>query len=930
MKYKKIILQFTIAFFALIFISTLSVYLLYVQAKNSLPQILKVQDYEPLLVTQVYDRKNKKIGEFYRERRTLVPYEKIPNQLVQAFLAAEDDQFFKHKGVNFQAIFRAALASLKAGRFAQGGSTITQQVAKTLLLTSEKTITRKIKDILLAIEMEKNLSKEDILYLYLNQIYFGASAYGVEVAAQTYFNKPVAKLKLSEMAILAGLPQAPSRYSPIINPQRAKERQIYVLRRMAEVGFISKDEAELVIQEPVKVYVREDYEQFAPYFLETVRQILIEQIGESEVLDKGIKIYTSLDIEDQKAAHLSVQAGLKEIDKRQGYRGPLKNLNDEEEILKYLDLQRIKFLQDSTPERTILADGTFAEIVPTITRPRKGKKIAPRSTKVEGENLPIYLKVGDNVEGIVEKVDDSLGLVYVRLPEAQGIIDIETMSWARKPNPEKKSDLDLIKKPSEALQLGDVILVKITDEFFKSERALKQIKSQEQQTKKKISFPDFKNYADLQLDQEPVVEGSLISFDQKTQDVIAMVGGYSFARNEYNRSIQALRQTGSAFKALVYAAALDKGYNPSTPLLDVPVAYRNQGEEGQGDEKIWRPSNHGQGFNGEVPMRNALIKSLNLPSVKIIEDIGVPWAIDYSRRLGVFSPLNADFTLVLGSSSITLYEMTKAFSHFGRMGKKLNPRMISKVVDKNGKVILQDITLDVYFQKKFKDFAEIEKKFEERRQAFLEMKMQQAAVEESLKKENEANNSVSEDTSVQDQRKEVVKKQSIEDFFFFDDPEQLIRPQTAFIITQMLKGVIDDPVGTGGRARALGRPVAGKTGSTNGYFDGWFIGYTPQVATGVWVGFDKERSIGISEVGGRTALPIWLEFMKMAHQSLPVEDFIAPAGVSLVKVDAESGQLHTGGSSRSVEQAFLSGTEPTAASIKQEETTDFLKQDMTE
>lgn len=928
MNYKKILLQFFIAICSLGFISVLGVYILYVQAKNSLPQILKVEDYEPLLVSHVYDRHNKKIGEFYRERRTLIPYEKIPDKLVKAFLAAEDDQFFKHKGVNFQAIFRAAIANAKAGRSVQGGSTITQQVAKTLLLSSEKTITRKIKDILLAMEMEKNLSKEDILYLYLNQIYFGAGAYGVEVAAQTYFKKPAAQLKLSEMAILAGLPQAPSRYSPIINPLRAKERQIYVLRRMAEVGFIGKDEAELTIQEPVKVYVREDYEQFAPYFLETVRQILIDQIGENEVLDKGIKIYTSLDLEDQKAANLSVQNGLKEVDKRQGYRGPLKNLNDEEEIVKYLEVQKTKFLQESTPERTILADGTFAEIVPTISRARKNKKIEPRSTKVEGENLPIYLKTGDNVEGIVEKVDDQLGLTYVRLPESQGIIDIETMTWARKPNPEKKADLDTIKKPSEALQVGDVILVKIKDDQFNAERVTKQIKAQELATKKKIVSPQFKSYVGLELDQEPIVEGSLISFDQQTQDVIAMVGGYSFARNEYNRSIQALRQTGSAFKALVYAAALDKGYTPSTPLLDVPVAYRNQGEEGQGDEKIWRPSNHGQGFNGEVPMRNALIKSLNLPSVKIIENIGVHWAIDYARRLGIFSPLNPDFTLVLGSSSITLYEMTKVFSQFGRLGKKLSPRMIYKVVDKNGKPLLQNITLDVYFQKKFKEFVEIDKKFTERREAYMQMKAKEQEVEAGLAQQ--AGTAEAQETAKPEIKSKNVKNQITDDFFFFDDPDQLIRPQTGYIITQMLKGVVDDPMGTGGRARALGRPVAAKTGSTNGYFDGWFIGYTPQVATGVWVGFDKERSIGAGEVGGRTALPIWLEFMKIAHQGLPVEDFPQPEGVSLVKVDAESGRLYTGGAGRSVDQAYLTGTEPTAASIKQEETTDFLKQDMTE
>lgn len=876
--------------FALIILAIISI-------QKSLPQIIKVEDYKPLLVSQVYDRNGKKIGEFFRERRTLIPYKSIPKEMIQAFLAAEDDKFFEHKGINIQAILRATIANLRAGRSVQGGSTITQQVAKTLMLSPEKTLLRKARDIMLALQMEKNLSKEDILYLYLNQIYFGQGAYGVEAAAQSYFKKPAKNLDLSEIAILAGLPQAPSRYSPISNPQRAKERQVYVLRRMADVGFISKEQAEATIEKPVKVYVREDYEEYAPYFLETVRQILVQQLGETVVLDEGIKIYTSIDLGKQKAANEAMKAGLKELDKRQGYRGALKNLNNEDDIVKFLEGQKEKLIEESTPVRTILADGHFAEIVPNK---RKGSAPEKSARLKEEKVLPDYMKVGQVVEGVVERVDDVFGLVTVRFAETSGAIDFESMMWARKPDPDKKSENSQIKKPSDALKSGDVVQVRITKPIFDGTRIKKVALA------RRLVMPDLSKQLHLELDQEPLVEGALISFDQNSEDVLAMVGGYSFARNEYNRAIQAARQTGSAFKSIVYAAALDRGYNPSTPLLDVPIAFREAGEEGQGDEKVWRPANHGNEFHGEVIMRNALIKSLNLPSVKIIEDIGVAWATDFSKRLGIFSPLNQDFTLVLGSSSVTLYEMTKVFSQFGRLGKRIRPLMIHKVTDKSGAELLQKVSLDIRFAK---EYADIEEKFEERRKAYLA----------SLNPvEGEAAPAAE------------PKKNRIEPYIFFEDPDQLMRPETAYTITSMLRGVVEDPNGTGGRARQLGWPIAAKTGSTNGYYDGWFIGYTAQVATGVWVGFDKERSIGRGEVGGKTALPIWLDYMKSAHEGLPVMTFPVPAGIVSVKIDAETGRLASGDSKRAVDAVYIQGTEPTTAATRNQETTDFLKQDISD
>ncbi len=885
-----------IAGVVLVIVGIAGVFALIHHVKSGLPQLITVKDYQPLLVSEVYDRKNKKIGELSREeRRIVVPYEKMPKHLVQAFLAAEDDQFFQHGGINYQAILRATLANLRAGRTVQGGSTITQQVAKTLLLRDrEKTFLRKIREAMLAQQMEENLKKEDILYLYLNQIYFGQGAYGVEVAAQTYYHKSVDQLTLAEMAILAGLPQAPARYSPVTNPLRAKERQTYVLHRMAEVGFVPKEEAEAAVKQPVKVYVRENYVQFAPSVVETVRQLLVAQLGEEQVLDKGLRIYTSIELDKQLAAQESVVNGLKELDKRQGYRGALRQLDSKEEIEKFLVDGRKKLIAESTPVRIIMPDGKFDDITPE----NDGKKSSP--------NLPSYLKIGQAVEGLVEKVDDANGLVYVRVGDARGLIDFEDMTWARKPNTDKRWDIDTIKKPSEAVSAGDIILVQIKGEVFASSR----LSNPGKNSKKPIvpgSLPEFGKFLAMDLDQEPIVEGSLISFDEQTQDVLAMVGGYSYARNEFNRALQAARQTGSSFKTIVYASALDKGYTPATPIMDSPIVFEESDpnkddSEGQEDPKVWKPSNHSKSFGGDIIFRNALVKSLNIPSVKIVEDIGVPWASDYAKRLGIFSPLNPDFTLVLGTSSVTLYEMTKAFGQFGRLGKRLRPVIVRQVLNQEGQKILDEVSLDVRFNKEITD---LDKQFDDRRTALAEkMKtMTPEALIEDKKKRADYN-------------------------FFFEDKDQLIKPQTAYVMTTLLKGVVEDKNGTGGRARSIGREVAGKTGTTNGYYDAWFIGYTPQIVTGVWVGFDKERSIGKGEVGGRAALPIWVEYMKTAHEGLPQTTFPVPDGIVFANIDSDSGKLATATTKSVLRQAFIEGTEPTAAGNKSEEATDFLKDDL--
>jgi len=888
-----------IALVALVVIGSVVGYSAFTYVKSTLPQLITLNDYQPLLVSKVFDRNGKNIGEFYRERRVLLPYSEIPKDIVNAFLAAEDDSFFKHKGINYLAILRAQLANLRAGHTVQGGSTITQQVAKTLLLqTNERTILRKVKDVLLAIDMEKHLSKEDILYLYLNQIYFGQGAHGIAMAAETYFRKNVKDLKLEEIAILAGLPKAPTAYSPVTNPSRAKERQVYVLNRMADVGSIEKKIAQETAKQPVKVYLRETYQDHAPFFLETLRQLLVAQIGEEAVLDKGLRIYTSLDIDKQVAAQEALIQGLKGLDKRQGYRGPLRNTIDPKEVGEFLLKSRNKLISEVNAERIIQPDGKFADA---------GQLNLLYDVRKSG--LPPYMKIGKTAEGIVSKVDDEMGLVYVRIAELEGVIDIETMQWARKPDASKRHDLDTIKKPSQALKMGDVILVKIIADNFGSPRLGKSL-VQNKKKDPKVQPPDFSKYIALELDQEPLVEGSLLSIDQQTQDILAMIGGYDFEKSKFNRALQAARQTGSSFKSIVYASALDKGYTPATPIMDAPIVYEEgkEDEEGQGDSKVWKPSNHSKSFGGDIIFRNALVKSLNIPTVKIIEDIGVDWASEYARRLGIFSPLNMDFTLALGSSSVTLYEMTKVFSEFGRLGKRTRPIIIHRVEDAKGQKILDQVSLDTRFGR---EMDEIEKKFEEKRKAYLE----------TIKNRETA----AADPATADQQKKKDEPQ-----LYFEEPDQLMKPTTAYLITSLLKGVVDDPNGTGGRARALGREVAGKTGTTNGYYDAWFIGYTAQVATGVWVGFDQEKTLGKGEVGGRSALPIWVDYMKAAHENLPQMTFPVPNGIVFANIDSDTGELASSASKQIIRQAFLEGTEPTSNRNKKEEDTDFYKQDLSE
>ena len=925
---------------------------------RELPSIESLKNYHPPLISRVFDREGRRAGEFLKERRILVPFSQFPQVLIQAFVSAEDGRFFEHKGLNMKAIFRAFLANLKAGKKVQGGSTITQQVARSLLLSSEKTYTRKMREAVLALRMEKYLSKEEILYLYLNQIYLGHGAYGVGMAAEIYFRKKTEDLNLTESSLLAGLPQAPSRFSPIYSPEKARERQTYVLQRMVEEKYIDQDAVNQIQKKPLKVFLREKYHEKAPYYMETLRQSLLQILSEELLLTGGLHIKAAIDLSLQEIARKQLKKGLRALDKRQGFRGPFTHLDSEKSIQEFFEKEENKMIEERRDFRLIKPPKNF------LTGKTKNFEDSLEEKALKN------IRAGEIFKGLVREINDEKKQVLVELPFGTvGIIPLENMKWARKPDPHVSFLFFSLKKPSLALKKGDVVFVKIEkkeDREKEEEREAVKKEATAQKTLFNITFTGtfFKNFIKkqknqcskesvskkpdtnsllseekkngrknmschlfpLSLEQEPLVEGALIAFDQKTGDILAMVGGYDFQRSQFNRSYQAARQTGSVFKPLVYLAALDKGFTPATLVTDTPVIYEEAEEkeedflkgpkkaetDDKDNQKTWKPDNYGRRFTGDILFRNAFIRSMNVPTVKIIENIGIQWVIDYARRLAVFSSLNPDYTLALGSSSVTLYEMTKVFSVFGRQGKRIRPLLLQEVSDSKHNILLNTLSLDERFSEQIQAWDDT---MEKKRKVFLERKAKEKQMKE--KKGLEDPDSGEKEEKEQQEGEELhsnEKEGALKDpSFFFSNPAQLISKKIAFIMTTLLRAVIRDPQGTGSRARTMDWPVAGKTGTTNGYYDAWFIGYSSQIVAGVWVGFDNEKSLGRGETGAKAALPIWLGFMQKAHTGKEKEEFKVPEGIVFTHIDNETGQLVSPGSRQVVRQAFIKGTQPLEA-----------------
>ena len=746
---------------------------------RNLPQISSLQDYEPSVVTTVYDDSGNLIAEFYLERRIVVPLEKIPQRLIDAFVAAEDSRFFEHEGIDFLGILRASWKNIKAGGIVQGGSTITQQVTKSLLLSPERSFSRKLKEAILAYRIEKHLSKQEILFLYLNQIYLGHGAYGVEAAAENYFGKKVEELNLAECATLAGLPQAPSRYSPYSHPERAKERQVYVLNRMVADGYITTNEAAEALAYNLDIKERKDWDIGGiPYFTEHIRRYLEEKYGEEALYREGLRVFTTVNVAFQEKAQKAIQKGLYELDKRQGYRGPLKQLKPEEIESFFKDLQE------------------------------SGEK---------GQ-----LEKGAVVKGVVIAVSRKEKTVSVRLDGTVGTLPVANMEWARKPDPEMAYGAVKVSDPSKVLKVGDVILVRLLEEDSKTKGWI------------------------VALEQEPEVQGALLCMENSTGYVKAMVGGLDFKSSQFNRAIQSRRQPGSAFKPFTYAAALDKGYTPATIIIDSPIIYTDE----EMDFK-WKPKNYKEKFYGPTLLRTALIFSRNVVTIKILRDIGIDYVIDYARRFGIGSPLTRDLSLALGSSGVSLLELTNAYSVFANLGELVSPIFITKVLDRHGNILEEHTT----------------------------------------------------------QRERVLEK------------------DTAYVMTHLLQEVVK--YGTGWRARALKRPAAGKTGTTNKLQDAWYIGFTPDYVTGVWVGFDDDRTLGKYETGSRAASPIWVDFTTDILNNKPVNVFTVPENVVFAKIDPKTGLLAKPGDENAVFEAFKEGTAPTETTAASTPAVDdFFKGDL--
>ena len=564
----------------------------------------------PPIITSVYSDDNRKIAEFFKERRVVISLDEMPLMLKQAFIAAEDARFYKHYGIDLFSIIRAFFKNMEMGAIVQGGSTITQQVAKSFYLTPEKSYTRKIKEAILAYRIDRIIKKDVILFLYLNQIYLGHGAYGVQAAAENYFGKSASELNLAECAVLAGLPQAPSRYSPSRYPARAKERQSYVLNQMVAKKYISIIQATEAINTPLEIKGRRNwYIDEMPFYTEYVRQYIERKYGADMLYNGGLQVYTAVNIEMQKIACEEIAKGLFALDKRQGYRGPIRHL----------------------PAGEIEAYSKEIEL------------------KME-ESVP---REGQTGRGVVIAVDDVDDLVTVRMGKTVGLISLWEMRWARKPNPKVAFYETRLRHPSEALEVGDVILIRI---------------------KKKNKGPE---PWELSLEQVPAAQSALLSLESETGYVKAMVGGNEFRRSRFNRAIQSRRQPGSAFKPVIYAAAIDKGFTPATILIDSPVVFQNR----KGNYK-WKPQNYGNIFQGPTLLRNALEHSCNVIAVKILEDIGIDYAIEYARKLGITSQLNRNLSIALGSSGVSLLEIVKTYSVFANAGYLIEPVFIVKILDR--------------------------------------------------------------------------------------------------------------------------------------------------------------------------------------------------------------------------------------------------------
>lgn len=838
-----------------------------------LPQINSLKDYNPPMNSKIISRDGEVLLDIGAETREVVAFEKMPKKVVGAFLAAEDDNFYTHEGIDYYGIARAFMVNLKEGRLVQGGSTITQQVAKSFLLTKERTISRKVKDLMLARKIEQKFTKEEILYLYLNQVYLGGGYYGVKAAFKGYFDKELEEATPAECALVAGLLVAPGKYSPYVNPQYAKVRQNYVLRRMFDTKKITEEEYQAALKEDIKMRIRIPNEMKGGHFTDWVRQEVMKAVGTEEFLINGFTVQTTLDYSLQKKAEEAVKEKVKELDKRQGFKGPIRNLATDEEITQFIKEQRKKVLRDQSSFFTFTVDGKnlyeFHEDDDSLAKnlayfEDERNKLSERFKAVVDIGNPAndpfvnFLKPGKSYPAVVIKVDDLKRIILAEIAGSRVILPEIGFEWAH----ERKFGENAVyyapvKTPSKLLKRGDVVLVAIKNKSV----SLDQL----------INADFFKKYTDAtlkgmlakqkffeaSLDQEPEAEGALIALNAHSGDIVSLVGGTDFVKSQFNRVIQSSRQPGSAFKPFIYAASLENGYNPSSILMDTPQALG-----GVDNSLSWKPRNYDGDFKGPMTLRNALEVSRNIPTVRLVQDLGVDKIHRFVNRFHMHADLPKDMSLSLGSFGVSLAELTKAYAVFPNGGRAVRMKYITSIKDRNGKTY----TIP--------------------------------PADQAWPIPVESDAPPTETTS-------DVATPPGNPFQENLNSTQVYDPRLAYVMTNILRGVVLH--GTAKAAVHLSTNLGGKTGTTNNYVDALFVGFSSHLVVGTWAGFDDNRPMGYGEAGGKAALPIWIDYMSAAIPKFGAGEFPVPAGIVNVLINKENGKPLPPGSTDGFLESYVEG-----------------------
>ncbi len=743
------------------FISIFTIFYALWTYSSELPSYESILNYKPNLSSRVYSSDGFLLKSFYTEERIFIPVNRIPKKIKYAFLASEDKNFYNHYGIDIIAIIRAFLTNIlniNSNKRVVGASTITQQVVKNLLLTNELSYSRKIKEIILAIRIENILDKDEILELYLNDIYLGYGSYGIGSASLNYFNKSIYDLELHEIAFLAALPKAPNNYNPKNNYLKAIDRRNWVIDRMYTNGYIKLENLEYK-NKPLKVFNRSDVTfSEADYFYEEIRKELFNKFGKNKLYSEGLIIKTALDSKIQKSANLSLIEGLVEYEKKQGWNGPIENTTLEN------FLSKKKFYDENNP--------FFSKWEVVIVN------------KVYQENIEVINHKGTNITVNLENVLNK---------------------WLSKKN----------------FKEGDVIYIE-------------------------------KNENNYVINQEPNVNGAIIVLDPHTGDILALSGGYSFRKSEFNRATQAKRQPGSAFKPIVYLAALNEGYSPSTLILDAPYVV----DQGPGLPK-WKPSNYSEEFYGLTTMRTGIEKSRNLMTVRLANRIGMEKILNMANNFDISDGLDTNLSMSLGSGVVTLKDLTNAYAIIANGGKKIEPKLITSIYSKDGKKI-----------------------YDTRSKVCFGCKIEVIRSDTKIPQLDETKNFV-------------------------------VDPRLAYQITSMMEGVIER--GTAKRLKDLNIPLAGKTGTTNQNKDAWFIGYTPDLVIGIYVGYDQPKSLGYKQTGSSVAVPIFKKFAEKIKINKNKKPFRIPSGLSFVRIDPNSGMMST--KDESIVEPFIFGSEPYSDNI---------------